>query len=84
MYGSLEAMKYLPSPDAPHNEWLSFFQDKYERLRWAEVADISKKHDEHKQVATRDLLGLQQGPEIQTSSSSQPNSGQDFFAQYDL
>ena len=90
-------MKYLPSPDAPHNQWLKFFQDKYERRRWAKDTDRPKndvhcehrkqqdtpKHQLRQKVTTGDLLGLQQG-EMQTPPSPRLNSDQDFFAQYDL
>lgn len=45
LYGSSKAMLNLPSADAPRDEWLEFFRDKYERMRWAETP-VDSKSDE--------------------------------------
>jgi hypothetical protein len=41
LYGSSDAMKHLPPPDASYNVWLEFFKDKYERRRWAPASTMS-------------------------------------------
>ena len=42
IYGSSAAMKSLPPPDAPHNQWLEFFRDKYERRKWADTTTLPR------------------------------------------
>ncbi len=58
LYGSSDALKHLPPPDAPHNQWLEFFKDKYERRRWANESNSQNASKQHDEVATCDLLGL--------------------------
>ena len=84
-------MKSLPPPDAPHNTWLEFFRDKYERRKWADTPPPSvAKPDqgsivgkvEQQQVVTKDLLGL--GELNSASLSNRDSSSNDFFSQFNL
>ena len=96
LYGSSRAMASLPPDDAPHNQWLEFFRDKYERRRWAESVEVqngsskcveksNQTHPSQKKVATEDLLGLQHLQATHASPQPGPKySGEDFFAQFDL
>eukprot|EP00581_Thalassiosira_minuscula_P008551 CAMPEP_0183703376 /NCGR_PEP_ID=MMETSP0737-20130205/1133_1 /TAXON_ID=385413 /ORGANISM="Thalassiosira miniscula, Strain CCMP1093" /LENGTH=198 /DNA_ID=CAMNT_0025930111 /DNA_START=74 /DNA_END=670 /DNA_ORIENTATION=+ len=85
LYGSSEAMSFLPSPDASHDQWPEFFRDKYERRRWAAQVEVPRNCikatppslPKKKEVPTGDLLGLSDHRKGQ-----QPN--QDFFAQFDI
>ena len=79
LYGSVEAMKNLPAPDASHEKWLEFFRNKYERRRWAPLkkdgAGSVQQTKQAPEVATEDLLGFHATEERQTG---------DFFAEFDL
>lgn len=93
IYGSSAAMKSLPPPDAPHNQWLEFFRDKYERRKWADTTTLPRSlagldqgpivnEVEQQKVVTKDLLGL--GEMNSASQFNRDSSSNDFFSQFNL
>ena len=86
-------MKSLPPPDAPHNQWLEFFRDKYERRKWADTTTLPRSlagldqgpivnEVEQQKVVTKDLLGL--GEMNSASQFNRDSSSNDFFSQFNL